>query len=156
MRGPILAAVRRLPWQRGRRLLVICVSSVLVLAALGVAGWRAHWPAALFGSNSGARSINSTAGVSRAPSDAVKAVADLASRDLVAVRQSVAAGYQITAAALAPAGTRIEVQAGTWQQRGENASLRARVMMPGRAPVVELVYLVRQEGRWRVLFTDPS
>jgi hypothetical protein len=156
MRVPILAAVKRFSQQRRRRLLAACAAGVLVLAALGIAGWVGHWPATLFGGGSGAGGVNDSASVSRAPEGAVMAVANLASRDLAAVRRSVAAGYQVSAAALAPAGMRVQVQAGTWRQRGENASLRARVMMPGQAPVSELVYLVRQEGRWRVLFTDPS
>lgn len=156
MRIPILADVKRFSQQRRHRLLTACAAGVLVLAALGVAGWMEHWPATLFGGGSGAGSVNDPASASRAPEGAAIAVANLASRDLATVRQSVATGYQISAAALAPAGTRVLVQAGTWRQRGENASLRARVMMPGQAPVSELVYLVQQEGRWRVLFTDPS
>jgi hypothetical protein len=30
------------------------------------------------------------------------------------------------------------------------------VTLPGRAPLAETVYFVREEGRWRVLFADAS
>ena len=156
MRVPVLATAKRFSQQRRHRLLAACAAGVLVLAALGIAGWMERWPAALFGGGSGAGSVNDSASVSSAPAGAVMAVANLASGDLATVRQSVAAGYPVSAAVLAPAGTRVQVQTGTWRQRGENASLRARVVMPGQAPVSELIYLLRQEGRWRVLFTDPS
>ncbi|MGH3222220.1 MAG: hypothetical protein ACRDPY_26595 [Streptosporangiaceae bacterium] len=71
------------------------------------------------------------------------------------MRDSLAGVYsaQVDSSVVAPAGTRIAVQPGTWQQHGTDASLRAVVTVPGRAAVTEVVYLVREEGRWRVLFT---
>ena len=86
----------------------------------------------------------------------MSAVANLASRNPAKVRNSLVTAYsaQVNAATVAPAGTRIRVQPGTWQQRGTYASLQALVTVPGQAPVTEVVYLVREEGQWRVLFTD--
>jgi len=72
------------------------------------------------------------------------------------VRDSLALSYstQVNTAVLAPAGTQIRVQPGTWQQQGDEARLRAAVTVPGQRPVTEVVYLIREDGRWRVLFTD--
>jgi hypothetical protein len=68
---------------------------------------------------------------------------------------SLAAVYsaQVNAATVAPTGTRVRVQSGTWQQRGPYARLRALVTVPGQESVTEVVYLVREGGRWKVLFT---
>lgn len=131
------------PWRR-RGMLAAVTAAVVVLAALAAAGWREHWPPALFGRAN-----------SPAPADAVRVVANLVSRSPAAVRDSLAAVYaaQVNSSVLAPAGTRIAVQPGTWQQHGTDASLRAVVTLPGRAPVTEVIYLVREEGQWRVLFT---
>jgi hypothetical protein len=140
-----------------RRLKVLAgaaAAAVVVLAALAVAGWRAHWPPALFGpAKSQAQTAAATTG---APADAMSVVANLASQNPVKVRNSLVAAYstQVNAATMAPAGTRIRAQPGTWQQRGIHASLHALVTVPGQRPVTEMVYLIREEGRWRVLFTD--
>jgi hypothetical protein len=90
------------------------------------------------------------------PAAAAKVVVNVVARDPAAVRASLARTYsaQVSAATLAPAGTKIRVVQGTWQQIGDEARLRAVVTMPGRAPATEMVYLVREEGQWRVLFTD--
>jgi hypothetical protein len=123
----------------------VVAAAVVVLAALGAAGWREHWPLALFGHAN-----------SPAPADAVRAVANLVSRSPATVRDSLAAVYsaQVNSSVLAPAGTQIAVQPGTWQQHGADASLRAVVTLPGRTPETEVVYLVREEGLWRVQFTS--
>lgn len=141
---------------RGRRWVLALSLLVVVLAGLAVAGWREHWPAAVFGRGSSGPAQGSVAEVKDVPGEAASAVVNLVSRSPSVVRNSLATIYaaQVNAAVLAPAGTRIRVQPGTWQQRGTYASLRALVTAPGRAPVTEVVYLVREEGRWRVLFTD--
>lgn len=92
------------------------------------------------------------------PAAAAKVVTHLVSQDPATVRDSLAYSYstQIGATVLAPAGTRILVQPGTWQQSGDEARLRAIVAMPHRKSVTEIVYLVREDGQWRILFTDGS
>jgi len=133
------------------RILTASIATVIIVAALAVAGWREGWPPAVFGSGS-----SSTAAVHGVPTAAVSAVANLVSRDLASVRDALAIGYsgQISAADLAPAGTHIQVQPNTWEQHDGDARLRAMVTVPGRAPVTEVIYLVREGGRWRILFTD--
>jgi hypothetical protein len=81
---------------------------------------------------------------------------DLASRDPATVQSVLAAGYDVSKSDLAPAGTSIRIEPGTWRQQGDDAAVLAVVTVPGHKPVTETVYLVRQEGQWRVLFTDPS
>jgi hypothetical protein len=152
--GPpaVPVAIRRSP--RRLKVLASAVVAVVVLSGLAAAGWRAHWPQALFGpTKSQAQTAAASAGM---PADAMSAVANLASRNPVKVRNSLAATYstQVNAATVAPVGTRIRLQPGTWQQRGTYASLRALVTVPGQVPVTEVIYLVREVGRWRVLFTD--
>lgn len=90
------------------------------------------------------------------PAEAVTAVESLTSRDPAVVGASLALAYsgQIKSPVLAPAGTHIRVQPGTWQQQGDDARLHAVVTVPGQTPVTEVVYLIREDGRWRVLFTD--
>jgi hypothetical protein len=129
---------------------------VILLAALAVTSWIEQWPPAVFGSANPVARAASKSITRDVPVSAMKVVANLASRDTASVRNSLAVIYseQVNTAVLAPAGTRIRVQPGTWQQDGADASLRALVSVPGRAPVTEVVYLVREEGRWRVLFTD--
>jgi len=134
-------------------MLAALAAVVVVLGGLAATGWREHWPPALFGP---ASSHARTAAVAHgAPAVAIRAVANLVSRSPATVRDSLAAIYstQVNAAALAPAGTKIRVLPGTWQQHGTDGSLLALVTVPGRAPVTEVVYLVQEEGRWRVLFT---
>lgn len=96
------------------------------------------------------------AGPGRVPADATRVVTSLVSRDPATLKKALAISYSayVNAAAVAPAGTRISVQPGTWQQHGGEARLRALVTVPGRSPVTEMIYLVREEGQWRVLFTD--
>jgi hypothetical protein len=121
--------------------------AVAVLGALAVAGWLAQWPSGVFGGS--ARDAGT-------PADVGTAVTDLASQNLVTVRAALVAGYPVSAGDVAPAGTSIRVQPGTWRQRGDRATVQAVVTLPGRAPLAETVYFVHEEGRWRVLFADPS
>jgi hypothetical protein len=72
------------------------------------------------------------------------------------LRAALVAGYPVQAGDVAPAGTTIRVQPGTWRQQGDNAIMQAAVTLPGHAPLTETVYLLREEGRWLVLFADPS
>jgi hypothetical protein len=123
------------------------MAAVAVLGALAVAGWLAHWPSGVFGGS--ARSAS-------APADAVTAVTDLTSRDPATLRAVLATGYPVNARDLAPAGTVIRVQPGTWQQQGDHATVQAAVTLPGRAPQAETIYFARKGGRWLVLFADPS
>lgn len=132
---------------RRHRLLAAFISAVAVLGALALVGWLAHWPPGVFGTSARAAS---------APAGAVTAVADLTSRNPAAVRAALAAGFPLRAGDVAPAGTSIRMQPGTWQQRGEYATVQAEVTMPGRAPQAETIYFAREGGRWRVLFADPS
>jgi hypothetical protein len=132
---------------RRHRLMAAFILAVAVLGALVAAGWLAHWPPGVFG--------GAARGVS-APADAVTAVTDLASRNPAALRAALVAGYPVNAGDLAPAGTSIRVQPGTWRQQGNYATVQAVVTLPGRAPLAETVYFFLEEGRWRVLFADPS
>jgi hypothetical protein len=152
---------------RRHRLLAAFISAVAVLGALTLAGWLAHWPAGLFGgpargvgaggaAASGAAPASTGPTGAGAPAGAVAAVTGLASRNPAALRAALAAGYPLSAGDLAPAGTSIRVQPGTWEQRGDYATVRAVVTLPGRARLAETVYFAREEGRWRVLFADPS
>ncbi len=129
---------------------------MVLLAALVVTGWMEHWPPVVFGPANPVAQAASQSVAGDAPASAVEVVANLASRDTAVVRNSLALSYstQVSTAVLAPAGTRIHVLPSTWQQHGADASLRAVVSVPGRASVSELIYLVHEEGRWRVLFTD--
>jgi hypothetical protein len=133
---------------------------VVVLGSLAVTGWQEHWPPGVFGAARSAtqRSGDSTsaASIHRVPADATRVVTNLVSRDPAKVRNSLAGSFsaQVSSAALAPAGTRIRVLPGTWRQLGSDSSIRVSVTVPGRAPVTEVVYLVREGGRWRILFTD--
>lgn len=90
------------------------------------------------------------------PAAAARVATNVVSRDPATVRNSLAFIYstQVNAAALAPTGTQMRVQPGTWQQNGDEARLRAVVTVPHRKPVTEVIYLVREEGQWRVLFID--
>lgn len=137
---------------------VLTALVILALVALTVTGWRMHWPPGVFGAeNSASQNTNaSSATVHRAPADAMKAVYNLASRNPATLRRALAADYsaQVNSAALAPIGTRIRVQPGSWRQHATAASVQVLVTVPGRTPVTEVVYLVREEGRWRVLFTS--
>jgi hypothetical protein len=69
---------------------------------------------------------------------------------------ALAIGYPVNAGDIAPAGTTIRVQPGTWRQDGDYAIVQAVVTLPGHAPAAETVYFMREEGRWRVMFADPS
>jgi hypothetical protein len=140
-------------WSR-RGVLVAGLVVVVVLAGLVGAGRLERWPAAVFGQTGPATGTESGSGV-LVPADAARVVTNLMSRDTATVRESLATSYsaQVSPASLAPPGTMIRVQRGSWEQRGGNARLRAVVTMRGRAPVTEIVYLVREGGRWRVLFT---
>src|SRR5450631_4193880 len=160
--GPPSARIAGSSAPRRRRTSMVAVSGaaiVVLAAALAVTGWREQWPRALFGAArsqaSGSQGSRPAAPSGDAPVGAASAAAALASRDPAALRSALAQGYavQVTAAALAPAGTRIRPELHTWVQRGDQASLRAVVMIPGRPPVTEVVYLTREGERWRVLFT---
>lgn len=140
------------PLWRRRKVLASSAAIVAVLvAALVATGWKEHWPSAVFG----AANSSAQAAIYRAPVGALEVVANLVSRNPATVRESLASVYaaQAGAAALAPAGTRIRVQSGSWRQQGADGSLRAWVTIPGGRPAATTVYLVREEGRWRVLFT---
>jgi hypothetical protein len=158
---------------RSYRLVVVFVSAVAVLGGLVVACWLAHWPSGVFGGSARSFSVGGATASSAAsarsgptnansppnadgPADALAAVTGLASRNPAVLSAALAAGYPVTGSDVAPAGTTIRVQPGTWQQRGDYATVRAVVTLPGRAPLSETVYLVRGEGRWRVLFADPA
>jgi hypothetical protein len=132
---------------RRHRLLAAFIAAVAVLGALAVAGWVAHWPSGVFG--------GSTRGAS-APADAVTAVTGLTARNTAALRAALAADYPVNAGDLAPAGTSIRVQPGTWQQQGGYATVQAVATLPGRAPLAETIYFARKGGRWLVLFADAS
>ena len=132
-----------------------------------VAGWLTHWPSGVFGGSArsvsvGGATASSVASASTgptsasAPADALAAVNGLTSRNPAVLSAALAAGYPVSAGDVAPAGTTIRVQPGTWQQRGNYATVRAVVTLPGRAPLSETVYFVRGEGRWRVLFADST
>jgi hypothetical protein len=94
-----------------------------------------------------------------APAEAVAAVTNLVSDDLSDVRAGVS---QLIAAkitspnTLAPAGSKLQVDQRSWQQAGDNASLEATLTSPGRAPVRQRIYLIREAGHWRVLFSEPA
>jgi hypothetical protein len=135
------------PLSRRGRLLAAVVAAVVILGSLAVVGWLARWPAGVFGGS--ARPVS-------APAGAVTAVTNLTSRNPGALRAALAAGYPVSPGDAAPAGTTIRVRLGTWEQRGDYATVRAVVTLPGRAPLAETVYFAREEGRWRVLFADPS
>lgn len=146
------ASVKTAPlWRRRKTLASAAVTVAVLAAALVVTGWKEHWPAAVFG----AANSSAQAASYRVPAGALEAAANLVSRNLATVRKSLASVYaaQAGAAALAPAGTRIRVRPGSWRQQGVNGSLRMWVTMPGHRPVATTLYLVREEGRWRVLFT---
>jgi hypothetical protein len=53
---------------------------------------------------------------------------------------------------LFPAGTTFTVQSGSWQQTGAYANLTGTVRVPGRAPALAEVGLVRRGSRWLVTF----
>ena len=162
---------------RRYRLLAAFISTVAVLGALLLCGWLAHWPAGLFGGSArgvstarAAASSDAPASANRAsaspastrpadtgmPAGAVAAVTGLTSRNPATLSAALAGGYPVSADDVAPVGTTIRVQPGTWQQRGDYATVRAVVMLPGRAPLSETIYFIREEGRLRVLFADPS
>ena len=147
-----------------------------MLGGLALCSWLAHWPA-LFGSSArgvstarAAAPIEAPASANPAsanpastgptdtsvPTGAVAAVTGLTSRNPATLSAALAAGDPVSAGDVAPAGTTIRVQPGTWQQRGNYATMRAVVTLPGRAPLPETIYFIREEGRWRVLFADPS
>jgi hypothetical protein len=152
---------------RRYRLAAVFISAVAVLGGLVLAGWLAHWPSGVFGGSArglGAGRETASSAVSAstrppgasAPADAVAAVTGLTSRNPAALSAALAAGYPVSAGDVAPAGTTIRVQPGTWEQRGDYATVRAVETLPGRPPLAETVYFVREEGRWRVLFADPA
>jgi len=132
---------------RRHRLLAALILAVAVLGALAAAGWLAHWPSDVFGSPPHDVST---------PADAATAVTDLTSRNPATVRAALAADYPVNAGNVAPAGTSIRVQPGTWRQHGDYATVHAVVTLPGRTPLAETVYFIREERRWHVLFADPS
>ena len=140
LRSSVLSSPRR------HRLAAAFILAVAVLGALAVAGWLAHWPSGVFGGSASAS----------APAEAVTAVTDLTARNPATLRAALAAGYPVTAGDVAPAGTSIRVQPGTWRQQGDYATVQAVVALPGRPPLAETIYFVRKEGRWLVLFADPS
>ncbi len=93
---------------------------------------------------------------SAVPVDAAKAVTNVVSQDPAVVRDSVARSLvaQVSAGTLAPPGTRVAVQSNSWQQNGVRGHLLTTITVPHHSPVTAVFYLVREEGRWRVLFTD--
>jgi hypothetical protein len=142
----------RLSLTNRSRALIIGAGVAVAVAVLAGATWLIRWPPGLFAGSSG----GSGAAAAGVPSGAGRAVMDLASRDPATVRSALAAGYDVSKSDLAPAGTSIRMEPGTWRQQGDDAAVLAVVTAPGRKPVTETIYLVRQEGQWRVLFTDPS
>jgi hypothetical protein len=133
--------------------------AVAMFGALAVAGWLARWPPGVFGGasrNASAASASSGPIGASAPADAATAVADLASRSPATLRAALVTGYPVNARDLAPPGTMIRMRPGTWRQQGDYATVQAVVALPEGTPASEIVYFVREEGRWRVLFADPS
>jgi hypothetical protein len=53
---------------------------------------------------------------------------------------------------LFPAGTTFTVRPGSWRQTGAYANLTGTFRVPGRAPALAEVGLVRRGGRWLVTF----
>jgi hypothetical protein len=143
---------------RRRRLLAAFISAVAVLGALVLAGWLAHWPSGVFAGSpaSGAAVADTASAGASAPAGAVAAVTGLTSRNPATLRAALAAGYSVGSGDVAPAGTTIRLQQGTWRQQGDYATVRAVATLRGRSPLAETVYFAREEGRWRVLFADPS
>jgi hypothetical protein len=137
----------------GRRNLVILSSAVAVILLVGLAVTvftrTAH-------KRPDAKATQSTTGA-EVPTEAVTATANLVSGDLRTVRAGVSrliASRITSPAMLAPTGSTLQVDRHSWHQRGDDASLEATLSSPGRAPVRERLYLIREAGHWRVLFSE--
>jgi hypothetical protein len=98
----------------------------------------------------------SSAPAATAPADAVSAVGALGSPDRAVVRRAMtrALAGQLDLSRLAPPGTAFAVPRDTWQQVGDYARMSVVVTVPGQPPVDRLFYLVREEGRWRIAFSE--
>jgi hypothetical protein len=55
---------------------------------------------------------------------------------------------------MARPGTRLDLDARSWNQQGDFASATGRLTSPGRAPERILVGFVHSGGRWRVTITE--
>jgi hypothetical protein len=87
-----------------------------------------------------------------------RAAEGLVSRDVAVVRASVTGllASSISVAALAPPQTSLRVEPGSWKESGDDAILAATVTSSGQPPTRIWVHLTREDGQWRVLFTEPA
>jgi hypothetical protein len=90
-----------------------------------------------------------------APDDAVKTVEAFASSDVTTFRASLSSVTLAAApdAVPPPPGTTVTIDRGSWRQRGDDAVVRVTGLDSDGKDVPTDVYLVREAGRWRVLFT---
>jgi hypothetical protein len=95
----------------------------------------------------------------QAPAEAVTAATNLVARDLATVRSGMSrlmAARITSPTALTPAGSTLTVDRQSWRERGDNARLEIILESPGRRPVRHRLYLVREAGHWRILFSEPA
>jgi hypothetical protein len=123
------------------------IGAVVVLALAGVLLWHA-----LRGPASPAGASTTSAGAR----DPIPAAAAAAVQLLVSATGHTALtpglGASVGRGRLFPAGTTFTVQPGSWQQTGAYANLTGTVRVPGRAPDLAEVGLVRRGSRWLVTF----
>lgn len=90
------------------------------------------------------------------PVQAAQAARGVVSQNLDVVRRSVASLYasHISAASLARPTVALKVTPGSWSQSGNHAMLEATVTRRGYPSRQVRIFLVREQGRWRVLDTE--
>ena len=80
--------------------------------------------------------------------EAAKLASDLVSDDMTSYRS---AWYDAaTLPPKAPAGTKLVINAGTFQSQQDAGTVNATVTLPGKAPEVWRLLLLRKEDRWTV------